>query len=89
MVSAARAGLTIAVERASATRWASATFTGARHQLVVIADNEPGAWRWVAGLPEADLPVRGHLVADLVANTVAHDGSRFTATIEALTVEER
>jgi hypothetical protein len=86
--SAARAGLELAVTTAESTRWASATFTGARHVLEVAIGGDAAA-AWLAELPEAELPMRGHLVADLAVVRQARSGARIVATIEALTVEER
>lgn len=84
---AATAGLAITVDRAAARRWASATFTGARVRLILSGAADATAW--VAALPEADLPVRGHLVAEVAVLEVARDGDTLTATVEALTVEDR
>lgn len=83
-----RAGVELAIEHSSATRWASVTFTGARHEVRLSVAGDAGR-QWIAGLPEADLPMRGHLVADVAVIAVAQDGERISATIEALTVEER
>lgn len=84
---AARSGVTVRIVASGATRWASATFVGARHRLVLSGDGAESA-DWLGGLADADLPCRGHLVADLIVvdRTVAN--GRFDATIEVLTVEE-
>ncbi|MFD1036633.1 hypothetical protein ACFQ15_18525 [Sphingomonas hankookensis] len=84
-IAAEAAGVTIAIVRSSATPWASATFNGARHRLTLIGEGAAFE-RWVAGLPDADLPLRGHLVADLaVRRNATGDG----VDVEVLTVEER
>jgi hypothetical protein len=70
------------------TRWASATFNGARHELRLEATDSPALEAWLDALPEADLPLRGHLVADIVVTGVTRAGGVATMTIEALTVEE-
>ena len=51
---------------------ASATFVGARHRLT-LSGSGVAFDAWVAGLAEANLPLRGHLVADVavVARDVA------------------
>lgn len=90
IVRAARcAGVAADVEIRSSTRWASATFTGARHELRVSFDRSGDALRWLRALPEADLPVTGHLVADLKIVALDHVGARSVATLEVLTVEDR
>ena len=76
------------VVASGATRWASATFVGARHRLTLTGDATPESLAWLGGLADADLPLRRHLVADLVVADHAVAGGSFTATIEVLTVEE-
>lgn len=83
------AGLTVAVTRHGWTRWASATFTGARHELALDLPAGAAAQAWLAALPEAELTLRGHLVADLklIRSTTAN--GQVALVIEALTVEDR
>jgi len=83
-IAAEAAGIEIAVLRSDATPWASATFSGARHFLTLVSD-DTGFEGWLAMLPEADLPMRGHLVADVVVT--ARNGRE--ADVNVLTVEER
>ena len=71
------------------TRWASATFTGARHELGLTGPSSATAEAWLRALPEADLRMRDHLVADLKVVAVGRGDGVLTATIEVLTVEER
>jgi hypothetical protein len=70
------------------TRWASATFSGARHELTLEADESDALDTWLTKLPEADLPIRGHLVADIVVTSVRRAEGCATIRLEALTVEE-
>jgi len=83
---AAAAGVVARVINASATRWASATFVGARHRLTMVVERGGGAW--LDGLAEADLPLRRHLVADLIVTCREDAGDRIRAVVEALTVED-
>ena len=83
---AACAGVALTIDDIRSTRWASATFVGARHRLVVTIKGV-GAHDWLANLAEADLPMPGHLVADLVVVDQRRSGTASTATIEVLTVE--
>lgn len=87
-IAAEAAGATIAITASDWTRWASATFNGARHRLTIRGEGAPFE-AWAVALPEADLPLRGHLVADLAiaARRVMTDDVAFD--IEVLTVEER
>lgn len=89
VASAAAAGCEIAIAESDWTRWASATFTGARHELTLVGTPSPGFDAWIAALPEAVFALRGHLVADLRVERVSRSGDRVAATIEILTLEER
>lgn len=84
---AERAGCPIAQLTADWDRWASATFNGARHRLTFRAPRSPALDSWIAGLPETDLPLRGHLVADIEAVARRAHGDTIEFDVEALTVE--
>ncbi len=85
VASAAAAGVALSVEGARATEWASATFVGARHHLrLALSGGAAAVADWLDALPETELPMPGHLVADLIV-TARGDG---TAAIEVLTVVE-
>lgn len=87
-ISAEAAGATIAVAASDWTQWASATFNGARHRLTIVGEGAPFT-TWVVALPEAELPLRGHLVADLVVATRQETADGIVFGLEVLTVEER
>lgn len=84
---AARAGCPIVQLTADWDRWASATFNGARHRLTFRAPRSAALDAWIAALPEADLPLRGHLVADIEAVARRDLGDTIELDLEALTVE--
>jgi hypothetical protein len=83
------AGCPIVIVSADWTRWASATFTGARHMLTLRAAAGPMLDQWLAGLSEAEFALRQILVADLGVTQVTRNGAVATIALEALTVEER
>lgn len=85
--SAARAGVTITIDDRAATAWCSATFSGARHILRGSAPRGPALSRWLGALPETDLPLHGHVVADIVVAGVSRAAGRVDFRLEALTVE--
>ena len=85
---ARRAGCPMRLTASDWTRWASATFTGARHDVTLEADDSGALDGWLTELPEADLPIRGHLVADVIITSVRRADGCATIRIEALTVEE-
>ena len=87
--SAAAAACPVTLVSSDWSRWASATFTGARHSVVLSAPPSPALIAWIATLPEAELVLRGHLVADLSVIAVRHAGDEITMGLEILTVEER
>ncbi|MFZ5747213.1 MAG: hypothetical protein ACOY45_06090 [Pseudomonadota bacterium] len=86
---AARAGCPIDLVRADWDRWASATFTGARHHLTVRGKDTAVLRGWTASLPEAEFALRGHLVADLAVTESRVDDGYRRIGIEVLTVEDR
>jgi len=83
-----RAGCPARVMESNWTRWASATFSGARHELSLDAAISAELDLWLDALPEADLPLRRHLVADIVVTSVRRADGIATIALEALTVEE-
>lgn len=86
--SAAEAGAALCVVSTDATPWASVTFNGARHRFTVTAPASASLDRWLAGLPEAEFRLRGHLVADLVVADQSHPGEQVEVVLEILTVED-
>lgn len=86
--SAKRAGVDLSIVAHDWTRWASQTFTGARHELTATASDTPALADWLGELPEAELQMLGHLVADVIVNRVSREGGYATMRLEALTVEE-
>ncbi len=86
--SADQAGYAVEV-RSDWKRWASATFTGARHIVSLNGRASPGLDAWLAGLPEAEFALRGHLVADLAVEQVRRDGEAVQVSLGVLTVEQR
>lgn len=88
IASAASCTVTAAVIEANQVPWASATFSGARHRLTLTSADTPGAAAWLAALPEIDLPIAGHLVADLHVAAVTRAGGSLHAMLDVLTVEE-
>lgn len=86
--SAGNAGSSLSVRHADWRRWASATFAGARHELTLAMPHNDAALAWLDALAEADLPIRGHLVADAVVLRKHREGALLVAALEILTVED-
>jgi hypothetical protein len=68
--------------------WASATFIGTRHVVRLAARSVPGVRSWLAALPEANVALRGHLVADLSVDSIDPVAGELRATLTVLTLEE-
>ncbi|OYY89625.1 MAG: hypothetical protein B7Y45_11345 [Sphingomonas sp. 28-66-16] len=81
------AGATIDVVAIESTRWASATFVGARHLLSLVGRDDPDLARWLGDLPDADIDLCGHLVADLAIGSIARLDGQARAELEILTLE--
>ena len=83
--------LRVGFEEIVSRSWASATFIGARHEIVFILDGDgaaPAAQAFLANLTDEEFALRGHLLADitLVSSEIGNDQARLA--IEALTVED-
>jgi hypothetical protein len=87
VASAAAAGCPVTVQAADWTRWASVTFSGARHELTLTGEASRALNAWTAALPEAEFALRGHLVADLSVARRQRSGDQVTLGLEVLTVE--
>lgn len=85
---AAVAGIDAAIGAADWRRWASATFTGARHRITLKTAPSASLVPWLTSLPEAEFRLRNHLVADLVILGRHDKGETVEIEIEALTVED-
>lgn len=79
---ARREGASPELVEARSTPWSSISFTGARHRLALRCRDAGSAAALAGLLPELDLPIRGHLVADV--GSVEQDGD--VIRFEALTV---
>lgn len=84
----------IAVDLLERTEWASVTFTGARHRLRLVLDGDGAvgaAADFLAAMNDLDLPVPGHIVADLalLAEERRDGGAYACLDLEALTIEDR
>ena len=86
--SAADAGIRLTVCAADWSRWASVTFSGARHRMSVSAAPSPQLDVWLAALPEAEFRLRGHLLADLALAGERRSAELVEIELEALTVED-
>lgn len=66
--------------------WASATFTGERHLIRVELADDAATAAWLADLPDAELVIRGQIVADLTVGEVTRAEGRVRCAIEALLI---
>lgn len=65
--------------------WASATFSGTRHELQLRLSDSSGC-ALLAELGEREFDLSGHILVDIAAEDVRRDGENILATIQALTV---
>lgn len=83
------------VERIASTAWVSATFSGARHELLLRLageDAETAADAFLDNLEEKDFRLRGHILADIKLRVQRRRrelcGMVVNLELEALTVED-
>lgn len=86
--SARAAGCPLVVHASAMTRWASATFIGAKHLVVLAGEASPALDAWLAALPEAEFALRDHLVADVILLSLLREAGAAAMMLEILTVEE-
>ena len=79
------------VETLESRSWASITFSGERHRIVLrLAGENAGAAAdgFLDGLCEREFALDGHILADIGLVSEQRDGDWVRLTLEALTVEE-
>ena len=84
-------GAAVTFESLTSRPWASITFAGERHQLVLCLPG-PGAQAavdaFLDGLEDREFALRGQIVADIVATDIRREeDGQVRLTLEALTVE--
>lgn len=87
LASAADAGCPAALVSSDWTRWASATFVGARHSVALRGAMSAHLDAWLAALPDAEFALRGHVLADIAVTRVTREAEWVSISLEALTVE--
>lgn len=86
----------LVIETIVSNDWASATFVGARHQLDLRLDGAPAAVATalaalVAGLPELEFAIAGHIVAEInveagLCARIAESMVKQSLTVNVLTI---
>jgi len=80
------------VEALESRSWASITFSGERHRIVLRLAGEgadAAADRFLDGLAEREFALDGHILADITLVSDDRRGDSVRLTLEALTVEAR
>jgi hypothetical protein len=85
--SAVAAGLTVTLAAQAARPWSSPTFTGGKHQLVLVADAGDGLSAWAGALDADAFELPGHMISELKASDIYTLAGRAELTIDAVTVE--
>lgn len=85
-------GAAVTFESLTSRTWASITFAGERHRLVLCLPG-PGAEAavdaFLDGLADREFALRGHVLADIEAAGMERDAEgQVRLTLEALTVED-
>jgi hypothetical protein len=84
-------GAAVAIESLASRPWASITFSGERHRLVLCIPG-PGAAAaadaFLDGLAERDFALSGHVLADIVLAERCDEDEQVRLILEALTVED-
>ena len=84
-------GAAVSIEEIVSRSWASATFSGARHELLLALEGDGAAAAadaFAHNLEAAEFTLRGHILADIALASREQRGARVRLRVEALTVEE-
>lgn len=84
------AGGACRIEDSHMVPWASATFVGARHEVVLALSGEDAGLRAEllgAMLPEKEFRIPGHVVADVVVDRREIEGQEARLMLSVLTIE--
>lgn len=84
--SAADAGVDLTVTQANERPWASVTFSGARHRLLIEGPAGNAFDGWLAQLGEAELTMRGHIVLEPEIAWVTSDQEVRRAGLEVISL---
>jgi hypothetical protein len=81
-------GFTMIVEDAVSRPWASATFSGRRHELTAQLSGLSGlaAPALIAGLGERQFDLKNHVLIDIAVTDSVFEDGMLRLTLEALTV---
>lgn len=83
-------GASTMIEEIAGTPWASVTFSGARHRLVLRLSGPLAGAAADAVLPdlgEREFTLPGHILIDIACDAQARVGGDVLLTLEALTIE--
>lgn len=83
---AARGGVSLTVEHHREVAWQSATFSGARHHLIVHAVDDASLDAWLATIDRVELGLPGQMLADLRVAVREPYGDRVMLRLEGVTV---
>ncbi len=84
-------GVRVVIEELRCRDWASLTLTGGRHELDLRLDGAGAAAALAlvrAELPEAEIIIPGHILAELVVEPGTADDDGVALTLNALVINE-
>ncbi len=86
---AAAAGCPACAVTTATTDWSSATFTGARHRIVLSAPPGAALAGWLRRLPGATLSLPRQLLGELAIDRIDRAGPEHRIALSALTLDDR
>lgn len=88
MASAEAHGCAATLTLAKTRDWASAVFVGARYDVVAVLAPGDIAERWIAALPDAELPMHRQFAGEVRVIARADTADGIALTIEAVVLED-
>ncbi len=88
LADAAAAGCRAQAVAVETSDWSSATFTGARHRILLSAPADDPIDRWLRHLRGAALRLPRQLLGDLSATRAGRNGAQQRIAVSALTLDD-
>jgi len=77
-------GVGVTIDTCRSQPWFSATFEGVQLKLTLTATPAAAARTWLAGLGDAELPMRGHVAMPPAVDAAVPCGNAMTAELSVL-----
>lgn len=89
VANAGAAGVLVAIERSRSRPWSSATFEGVQLHVALHAAPVDATMAWLTALPDAELPMRGHVAMPPAIDSAAERDDGLVVELSVLVLIDR